>query len=597
MIHENNLLLEKYEIKKPDYDFVQREHIGMEGCSFPPQRYQFSNGQWMQKPGAAQSRKDAAKLMFVGDITCFEKQFEEAVQGDGYDFRYQLAQVKPVFAQADLVVGNLETMIFPNAPYRTEKYVAEQNFHCNAPIEFLDALRNAGIDVLTNANNHDLDTGAIGIGETIDNVEKMGFIHTGTFKTAKPRFELIDVCGFKIAVTAFATEHNNKRCNLTPEGVQFLLNDYTPECAAEILSQARTAGAELVFTCIHWGKENKLVQNKEQETVAQELADMGYDCIIGSHPHVLQPFAQISSGSRSVPVFYSMGNFLSHNVTTPKSRSVIACIDLKRMGNGIEIKCSYIPIFTSKNYGEKKYVVLPINDGAVDPRNLSKKKQIKNVMGDAIQICKTVKITERIERLDVEALDSAKSPMPDVANVSVFPVMYDDGKFVYSLFRSNAFIAGLSPDAKMSSYSIPAKIGELPVVGLRVRAMQGNQVMKKLNFGSNIQAINEEALKDCAQLEGFQLSRKTTEIRDRAFAGCINLSAAVMRNKVKRIGHEAFAGCEKLRSVKIPSSVTEIADDAFAGCNMAVFYCEAGTYAEQYARKHGFMVINMKLDD
>lgn len=597
MIHDNNLRLEKYEIKKPDYDFVHRDYIGMENSSFPPLRYRFADGEWVQKKEAALSREGTAKLMFVGDITCFEKQFEEAALGNGYDFRYQLEQVKPVFAQADLVVGNLETMIFPNAPYRTEKYVAEQNFHCNAPIEFLDALRNAGIDVLTNANNHDLDTGAIGIGETIDNVERMGFIQTGTFKREKPRFEMIQVCGFKIAITAFATEHNNKRCNLTPEGARFLLNDYSAEQAAAILAQARSAGAELVFTCIHWGKENKLVQNQEQEAVAQELADMGYDCIIGSHPHVLQPFALIESGDREVPVFYSMGNFLSHNVTTPKSRSVIACMDLKRLENNIEIQCSYIPIYTSKNYGDKKYVVLPISDGAVDPRNISKKKLISKVMGPEIKTCKTVKVVERVERIDLDAAEAKKTEMPDVASVSVFPVMYDDGKFVYSLFRSNAFIAGLSPNASMSSYSIPAKVGELPVTGLRVRALEGNQVMKKLNFGSNIQAINEESLKDCTVLEGFQLSRKTTEIRDRAFAGCVNLSAAVMRKKVKKIGREAFAGCEKLRSVKIPASVTEIADDAFTGCNMAVFYCEAGSYAEQYAKNHGFTVINMKLDD
>lgn len=596
MIHESNLLLEKYEVKKPDYDLINREHTAMEDQTFPPRRYQSRNGEWFCNESAKPHRnQDAARVMFVGDITCFEKQIEEARVQGGYDFSYQLEQVKSIFAQADLVVGNLETMVFPNAPYRTEKYVAEQNFHCNAPIEFLDGIRNAGIDVLTNANNHDLDTGAVGIGVTIDNVEKMGFIHTGTFKTEKPRYEIIHVGGFKIAITAFATEHNNKRCNLTPEGADFLLNDYSRERAAQILSQAREAGAELVFTCIHWGKENKLVQNKEQDALAQELADLGYDCIIGSHPHVLQPFAWLRSGSRRVPVFYSMGNFLSHNITTAKSRSIIACIDLKRAENKISLDCSYIPIHTSKNYGDKKYVVLPINEGAIDPRNISKKKLIKKVVGDAIQITKDIKVIERVERVDVEE-SVPKNELPDMSAVSVYPVMYDDGKFIYSMYRSNANIAGLSPNAAMSSYSIPASIGELPVTGLRVGAMRGNQVIKKLNFGSNIRTVNEESFANCTLLEGFQLSRKTTEIKDRAFAGCVNLSAVVMRSKVTKIGNQAFAGCEKLRSVKLPPNVVDIADDAFDGCGNAVFYCETGSYAEQYAKKHGFTVINMKLD-
>ena len=598
MIHDSNLLLEKYEIKKPDYDLIHRDKIGMEDAVFHPQRYTFRDGQWFQNtPHAQRMKANTARLLFLGDITCFEKQFDEAQTQDGYDFSYQLAQVKSIFAQADLVVGNLETMIFPNAPYRSEKYVSEQNFHCNAPIEFLYALRLAGIDMLTNANNHDLDTGAIGIGETIDHVQNMGFIHTGTFKTTKPRFEIIHVGEFKIAVTAFATEHNNKRCNLTREGAAFLLNDYTPEHAADVLAQARKAGADLVFTCIHWGKENKLVQNKDQEAVAQQLADMGYDCIIGSHPHVLQPFALLNSGKRTVPVFYSMGNFLSHNISTPKSRSIIACVDAVCKNGKLSLECSYIPIHTSKNYGDKKYVVLPIGNSAVDPRNITKKNQIKKIMGAEIRTCTSINITERVERLETNAPSKKSDPPADMSTVSVFPVTHDDGKFIYSLYRSSANVTGLSQDATMSSYSIPAKIGELPITGLRVGAMRGNQIMKKLNFGSNIQSVNEEAFQNCTVLEGFQLSRKTTEIRDRAFAGCINLSAAVMRKKVKRIGSQAFAGCEKLRSVKIPANVTEIADDAFEGCTNAVFYCEAGSYGESYAKAHGFTVVRMELSD
>lgn len=595
MIHDSNLLLEKYEIKKPDYDYVNRGYIGMEHDRFSPRRYVFQNGEWFPK-NAEDFSLDLVRLMFIGDITCFEKQFEEAHQGEGYDFSYELEQVKPLFAQADLVVGNLETMIFPDAPYRTEKYVSEQNFHCNAPIEFLDALRKAGIDVLTNANNHDLDTGAVGIGATIDNVERMGFIQTGTFKTNKPRYEIIHVGGFKIAIIAFATEHNNKRCNLTSEGAQFLLNDYSREKAQELLSQARGCGAELVFTCIHWGKENKLVQNKEQETIAQDLADMGYDCIIGSHPHVLQPFAQLPSNGRSVPVFYSMGNFLSHNVDNPKARSVIACIDIKRENGKVGLHCTYIPIYTSKCFGDKKYVVMPVGAKPQDSGNIRKRNLIAKVIGDKIQINTEIVFEELVEH-PVQQVKKEKTAAVDIENASVFPVMYDDGKFVYALYRSSASVAGLSPSATTSSYTIPAKLQELPVTGVRAGAMRGNQVIKKMNFGSNILVVNEEAFKDCILLEGFQLSRQTTEIMDEAFSGCINLSAAVMRNKVKKIGVRAFAGCEKLRSVKIPVSVTEIAEDAFDGCNKAVFYCETGSYAEQYAKAHGFAVVRMKLED
>ena len=63
--------------------------------------------------------------------------------------------------------------------------------------------------------------------------------------------------------------------------------------------------------------------------MAHDLAAMGYDCIIGSHPHVLQPYREIKIGNKIVPVFYSLGNFLAAGANV-NSRSAIASIKLKR---------------------------------------------------------------------------------------------------------------------------------------------------------------------------------------------------------------------------------------------------------------------------
>ena len=285
-ISDENKNLAKYEMKAPDYELVDRECTSLANLSFQPARYEFSNGTWVSKA----PKKDQVSIMITGDIACFGKQFTEASRRGGYDFNYEFDVVKTIFSKADLVIGNLETMVFPNAPYRDVRLVSEQHYYCNAPVEFLDAVRQAGFDLVTNANNHDLDTGAIGIGETIDNIERFGLIHTGTFKSDKKRFEVLDVCGFKIAIVAFATDHNDLMENLTAEGADFLLNNYSKEKAAWLAAEARANGAKLVFACIHWGQEHKLVQNSAQESMAEELAIAGYDCIFGSHPHVLQPY-------------------------------------------------------------------------------------------------------------------------------------------------------------------------------------------------------------------------------------------------------------------------------------------------------------------
>ncbi len=588
MSYKSNAWLEKFEYKKPDYNYINREFLGDYG-EYTPARYVLTDGVWKQEKKSA---SESAKLMFVGDITCFEKQFEQAEQGECYDFNYEFDKVRPIFKQADLVVGNLETMIFTEAPYRTEKYVSEQNFHCNAPVEFLTAVRNSGIDVLTNANNHDLDTGAVGIGETIDHINNLGFIHTGTFKSDKKHYEIIEVNGFKIAIVAFATNHNNKEENLTEEGREFLLNDYSKKKAKEIITQARNDGAELVFVCIHWGNENKLIQSKKQTAIAKEMAVMGYDCIIGSHPHVLQPFDFIETKEKKVPVFFSMGNFISHNTNNQKSRTVIACVDIKRSGEKVTLECSYIPAFTSKNFGEKKYIVLPLKAGLLDIKNRRKMEHIKKVIGSKISLNKDIKFKKCVEGKDLpEERRRIEALKPET--ITTFPVTYDDGDFTYTVFEENAVITGISPASLANSYSTPEEISGISVTGIEMSSFEDNQIMKKINFRKNIKAIPERMCKNCSTIEGFQLSNYTSVICDEAFYGCEKLSAVVIRKGINKIGSKAFGNCNSLQSVKIISQAIEIADDAFAGCDSLVFYCEKDSCGDEYARSHGFKVVHM----
>lgn len=595
MTNITNAWMEKFEIKQPDYDYIERDYIGMKDASFPPARYVKEDNVWIKKNYKPKLfGKKKACLMFVGDITCFDKQIEEASCGKDYDFSYEFEKIKPIFAKADLVVGNLETMIFPEAPYRSERFVSEQNFHCNAPIEFLDAIRKAGIDVLTNANNHDLDTGAVGIGETIDYIERFGLIQTGTFKEEKKRYELIEVNGFKIAIVAFSTNFNNKKCNLTPEGAKFLLNEYSKKEAEKLILQAREDGAELVFTCIHWGQENVTSQNTKQEEIAEELVSLGYDAIIGSHPHVLQPFTVKINGDKIVPIFYSMGNFISHNANNLKARSIVACLELERIGKNILINYSYIPIYTSKDFGDKKYVVLPINKKPIDPRNIKKKVQIAEILGEEIENNKNIHFSECIEKLTIPQKKN-EIMQPDLSNANTIPVEHDNGKFVYTIGKEVTLNA-LSKEFEQASFTIPAKLLGRPVTKVKEGAFENNIFVKKINFTRNLKVVSEKMCKNCKDLEGFQLGSNIVEIATEAFAGCDKLISATMSKNVKKIGSKAFKNCISLKSVKIPSGVTEIAEDAFEGCQVLTFYCESDTYAEKYAQSHKFNVINMKLE-
>ena len=89
--------------------------------------------------------------------------------------------------------------------------------------------------------------------------------------------------------------------------------DQDIERIASDMEAAEEAGADLIICYMHWGNEYQREPDDNQAYMAQALADRGADIIFASHPHVLQRVDLLESADeRTVPVFYSMGNFISN---------------------------------------------------------------------------------------------------------------------------------------------------------------------------------------------------------------------------------------------------------------------------------------------
>jgi poly-gamma-glutamate synthesis protein (capsule biosynthesis protein) len=81
-----------------------------------------------------------------------------------------LAPVAPLLARADLAMVNLETAITQRG-----EPVPGKAFHFRSPPESFVALKAAGVDVVTMANNHALDYGPIGMEDTFDAIAHYRF--------------------------------------------------------------------------------------------------------------------------------------------------------------------------------------------------------------------------------------------------------------------------------------------------------------------------------------------------------------------------------------------------------------------------------------
>ena len=82
-----------------------------------------------------------------------------------------------------------------------------------------------------------------------------------------------------------------------------------------IMEGMKADGAEVTMILLHWGQEYQLTENAAQDKMAQKLCDMGFDVIVGGHPHVVQPMAVLEStetpGHKTYCI-YSLGNAVSN---------------------------------------------------------------------------------------------------------------------------------------------------------------------------------------------------------------------------------------------------------------------------------------------
>ncbi|MDE5664834.1 MAG: CapA family protein [Duncaniella sp.] len=225
--------------------------------------------------------QDSAEIVFAGDAMQHQRQIDAALQPDGsLDYSPYFSSLSPYISSADFAVVNLETPL-GGAPYSGyPMFCAHDNY--------VDALTEAGFNLLLTANNHILDRRDKGVIRTINTLEEKGVPYIGVYRNIAHRDSLLpmihDINGFKVAFLnyTYGTNGITKRTDIEI--------DYIDRARiASDISNARNKGAEIIAACIHWGEEYKLLPNASQKSLAKFLADAGVALIIGGHPDGIQP--------------------------------------------------------------------------------------------------------------------------------------------------------------------------------------------------------------------------------------------------------------------------------------------------------------------
>lgn len=301
----------------------------------------------------------------VGDIMSHSPQLPGAYDAatGSYDFTPFFENVKPILSEGDWVMANLETPI-AGADFGYSGYPT-----FNAPTELAEALKDAGFNLLSTANNHSLDKGEKGLLKTLEHVRALGFQTVGTAvsQAEADANVIVEKNGIRMGLLSYTYGTNGIPI---PEGKPYLVNLIDESKIKADIERVRDAGADLVTVSLHFGTEYQTVPNDSQTTLARSLAAAGADIIAGSHPHVVQPYEVVDTfdeqgRAKQALIIYSMGNFISNQRGESKDYGVIFKVGVKKnMTDGsvqlTEIEA--IPTWVHRYRPDKsyRYRVLPV---------------------------------------------------------------------------------------------------------------------------------------------------------------------------------------------------------------------------------------------
>jgi len=238
-------------------------------------------------------------LAFAGDI-----HFAGILASRLDDPLSAIGPMRSVLASADLAVANLETSV------TTRGTPQEKQFVFRAPPTAFDAIRDAGIDVVTMANNHSLDYGPVGVPDALDAAAAARVAVVGLGRDDAQAFapHIAIVKGRRIAVLGASAVVDDSLVSTWSAGpghpgIATALDGHNEAIVAAV--EAVRPTVDTVVVELHYGSDLKTCPTSIQRTLADDLVAAGADVVVGQHAHVL-----VGGGYQGTAyVDYGLGNF------------------------------------------------------------------------------------------------------------------------------------------------------------------------------------------------------------------------------------------------------------------------------------------------
>ena len=304
-----------------------------------------------ENPAFLEQTPVTINLVAAGDLNVTDKVVWSGQEGGEFNYTKAFMDVAPILSEADLAFLNFEGNVC-GAPYGTAT--------TSAPVQIIEGLKQAGVDMLQLANSCSITNGMLGLTSTLNNIRSVGLETLGAY-TSEEEFNrtkgytIVTINDVKIAFVAFTKgvgglgmPAGSEKC------VNILYKDYYTKYQEidrdrinAILKAAEAEKPDLTIALLHWGSEYNDTIYDTQKSIVSVLQKGGVDVIIGSHPHRVQQVEYDELTGNLVA--YSLGDFFGDGKKDGTFYSILLQIEItKDYEAGITrvTDWSYVPIYT-----------------------------------------------------------------------------------------------------------------------------------------------------------------------------------------------------------------------------------------------------------
>ncbi len=332
-------------------------------------------------------------IVFVGDLILLEDQVKLSKNTFNYNFDYMFKYTKKYFEEADYSIGVFEGPSDDTQGYSIGNYNDNVDIHINHPGNFINSIKDAGIDLVTTSNNHVYDKGYAGTLNTIKNLEDRGLDYIGTGINNTQR-KIVDIQGKRVGFLAYTFYSNYPNDTNNQELVKYLVDPKSNEFLLkkeEIkkdFNYLQKKKVDFIIVLPHYGSEFNFDFDNYQEEWNKVFTSFGANLILGDHSHVIGPLKYYGD----TLAISSPGNYVNSYNGQDSDISDLVKITISKKDNSIK-KVSLIPLLGIKD--DKGYYPASLYD-LKDTKN-SRVEEALTIFGKTIFNDENIELKEEYE--------------------------------------------------------------------------------------------------------------------------------------------------------------------------------------------------------